>query len=99
MEARSESQYRTKVKLQAGCLSWVSVRGYAKPDIRSWSDSSEDGNGETFLNLTPRDLRGSAYSGRAKGGNDRSPMPTEKSDHLILVLKSGNADGAKEMTN
>ena len=99
MVARSESQHRTKVNLQAGYLPWVSVRGYATPDIQSWAGSSEGGSGETFLNLTPRDLSGSAPCGRTKGGNDRGPMSTEKSDHLIVVLKPSNAGGAKGMTN
>jgi hypothetical protein len=99
MEARSESQHRTKVNLQAGCLTWASERGRATPYIRSRSCSSGGGSGETFLNLTPRDLSGSAHRGRTKEGNDRGPMPTEKSDHPILVTKPSNAGGAKGMTN
>jgi hypothetical protein len=99
MEARSVLQHRTNVNLQAGWLSWVSVRGYAMPDFRSGTGSSEGGSGETFLNLTPRDLSGSAHRGRTKEGNDRGPMPTEKSDHPILVTKPSNAGGAKGMTN
>ena len=33
------------------------------------------------------------------GGNDRRSMSFEKSDHLIVVMKPGNAGGAKEMTS
>ena len=99
MEACSESQHRTKVNLPAGCLFWVSVHMNVTPDIRSRTDSSEGGSGEKFLNLTPRDLSGSATGGRTKGGNDRGPRPAEKSDHLIVVTKPGNAGGAKGMTN
>ena len=99
MEARSESLRRTKVNLQAGCLTRVSEPGRAKPDIRSGSNSSEGGRSETFLNLTPRDLSGSAQRGRTKEGNDQGPMPTEKSDHLIVAMKPSNAGGAKGMTN
>lgn len=99
MEARSESQPRTNVNLQAGWLSWVSVRGYVMPDFRSGTGSSEGGSGETFLNLTPRDLSGSDWFGRTKGGNDQGPMPVEKSDHLIVASKPSNAGGAKGMTN
>ena len=99
MEARSESQHRTKVNLQAGCLFWVSVPSNVTPDIRSGTGSSEGGSGETFLNLTPRDLSESATGGRTKGGNDRGPMLAEKSDHLIVAMKPGNAGRAKGMTN
>jgi len=99
MEARSESQHRTKVNLPAGWLTWVSKRGRATPNIRSRSISNEGGGGETFLNLTPGDLSGSANCGRTKEGNDRGPMPTEKSDHPIVVTKPSNAGGAKGMTN
>ena len=99
MEARSESQHRTKVNLHAGWLNWVSKRGRATPNIRSRSISNEGGGGETFLNLTPGDLSGSADCGRTEKGNDRGPMPTEKSDHLIVVTKPSNVGGAKGMTN
>ena len=103
MEARSESQHRTKVNLQAGCMSWVSVPGYAMPDIRSWTCSSEGGCGETFLSLTPRDLDRSSVSPRARGrvreGNDNDLTSIEKSDYPIVVSKPGNAGGAKGMTN
>jgi hypothetical protein len=87
------------VNLQAGCLIWVSVPSYVMPNIRSRSGSSEGGSGETFLNLTPRDLSESVVDGRIKGGNNQGPMPAEKSDHLIVVTKPGNAGGAKGMTN
>jgi hypothetical protein len=98
MEVRSASQHRTKVNLQAGCLIRVSVPTNVTPNIRSGADSSEGGSGETFLILTPRDLSESADGGRTKGGNDRGSMPAEKSDHLIVAPKPGNAGGAKGMT-
>ena len=99
MEACSESQHRTKVNLQAGWMFWVSTPGCVMPYIRSRASSSEGGSGEIFLNLTPRDLSGSALGGRTEGGNDRGLMPAEKSDHPIVVWKPGNAGGAKGMTN
>ena len=105
MEARSESQHRTKVNLHAGCLIWVSEPGRATPSIRSGSSSSEGGSGETFLNLTPRDLGRSSViprpkvCGRVHEGNDNGPKSTEKSDHPIVVTKPSNAGGAKGMTN
>lgn len=105
MEARSESQHRMKMNLQAGWLSWVSTPGVATPNIRSRAASSEGGSGETFLILTPRDLQRSPVSprpkawGRLNEGNDREPKSLEKSDHLIVVMKPGNVGGAKGMTN
>jgi hypothetical protein len=105
MEACSESQHRMKMNLRAGWMTWVSEPGRATPDIRSWSLSSEGGSGETFLNLTPRDLDRSSVSprpkacGRVREGNDNDPKSIEKSDHLIVVVKRSNARGAKGMTN
>lgn len=105
MEACSESQHRTQVNLQAGWSTWVSEPGRATPDIRSWSSSSEGGSGETFLNLTPRDLVRSTVSPRTRGcgrageGNDNGLKSIEKSDHPIVVTKPSNAGGAKGMTN
>jgi len=105
MEARSESLRRTKVNLQAGCLTRVSEPGRAKPDIRSGSNSNEGGRSETFLNLTPRDLDRSSGRPRPKArgtaheGNDKGLTSIEKSDHLIVATKPSNAGGAKGMTN
>jgi hypothetical protein len=66
------------------------------PDIQSWSYGSRGGGGAKFQDLTPGDLLGSAPCGRAarKGGS----MPEEKSDHLVVALKPGNAGGAKGVT-
>lgn len=105
MEARSESQHRMKMNLQAGWSAWVSCPEKATPNIRSRSISSEGGSGETFLILTPRDLQRSSVSprpkarGRVREGNDNDSKSLEKSDHLIVVTKRSNARGAKEMTN
>ena len=105
MEARSVSQHRMKMNLQAGWSSWVSKPVPVTPDIRSRPISSEGGSGETFLILTPRDLQRSSVSprpqawGRVREGNDNDSKSLEKSDHLIVVTKPGNAGGAKGMTN
>ncbi len=105
MEACSETQHRTRVNLQAGCLTWVSEPVRATPNIRSWSGSSEGGGGVKFLNLTPRDLGRSTVSprpkacGRVREGNDNDPNSIEKSDHLIVATKRSNVRGVKEMTN
>jgi len=99
MEAVSEPQHRTKVNLIAGCLAWVSAPAVTTPDIRPWPGSNRGGSGGTLLNLTPRDLHRSEWLGRARGGNDNGPMSVEKSDHPIVVLKPGNAGGAKGVTS
>lgn len=99
MEAVSEPQHRTKVNLSAGCLAWVSVPSNMTPGIRSLPGSSRGGSGGTLLNLTPRDLHRSELLGRADGGNDRRLMSVEKSDHPIVVMKPGNAGGAKGVTS
>lgn len=108
MEAVYESKHRTKVNLGTGYMGWVSVPGIATPNIRSFPWSRQGERGETLLNLTPRDLLrpGSSAenclatesSGKASGGNDNCLTLIEKSDHLIVVSKPGNAGGAKGVT-
>ena len=106
MEARSVPQHRTKVNLQAGWLAWVSVPQDVTPGIRSRPTGSGGGSGGTSLGLTPGDLERSERCDGSPtdlvglcGGNDRRPMPLEKSDHLVVVMKPGNAGGAKGMTS
>lgn len=105
MEAVSELQHRTQVNLIVGLLAWVSVPLYTTPNIRLRPGSSRGGRGSTLLNLTPRDLYRSTVSlrtracGRARAGNDNCPTPIEKSDHFVVVLKPGNAGGAKGVTS
>ena len=65
------------------------------PDIQSWQEGIEDGGGGKLLILTLRDLFGSTLVVGLNGGNDVRPKPEEKSDHLIVVTKPGNAGGAK----
>jgi hypothetical protein len=105
MEAVSVPQPRTQVNFYAGCLGWVSVPRITTPNIRSFPVSSGSECGGTYLNLTPRDLLRSGVllartrSGKACGGNNNRLTSQEKSDHLIVALKSGNADGAKGVTS
>jgi len=106
MEARSEPQHRTKVNLQAGLLVWVSGPSSVTPNIRSWPGGSGGGSGGTSLCLTPGELdRSERCDGSPTDpvglceGNDRSPKLIEKSDHLVVVTKRGNARGAKGMTS
>lgn len=108
MEAVYESQHRTKVNLGTGYMGWVSVRCITTPNIRSFPWSMQGECGETLLNLTPRELLRSGVSvgiyvptessGKANEGNDNCLTSIEKSDHLIVVSKPGNAGGAKGVT-
>ena len=108
MEAVYESQHRTKVNLGTGYVGWVSVRCITTPNIRSFPWSMQGECGETLLNLTPRELLRSGVSvgiyvptessGKANEGNDNCLTSIEKSDHLIVVSKPGNAGGAKGVT-
>jgi hypothetical protein len=99
MEAVNESQHRTIVNLCAGSLAWVNVPSNMTPSIRSWPGSSGGERGDTSPDLTPRDLPRSGPSGRACEANDARPMSWEKSDHLIVATKPGNAGGAKGVTS
>ena len=96
MEAASEPQHRTRVNSRAGRPVWVSVPRNATPGIQSRRDGIRSGSGGKSCVLTLGDLLGSARSGRAVG--DGGPMPGEKSDHPVVVMKPGNAGGAKGVT-
>lgn len=106
MEARSVPQHRTKVNLQAGMLTWASGPSSVTPDIRSWSGCSGGGSGGTSLCLTPGDLDRSRRCDDSPTdlvglceGNDCRPTSFEKSDHLVVATKPGNAGGAKGVTS
>jgi len=73
--------------------------GIATPDIQSRRDGIGGGNGGKLFVLTPGDLCGSAVSGRRREGNDALLMSAEESDHLVVVMKPGNAGGAKGVTD
>ncbi len=96
MEACSEPQHRTRVNSCAGRPGRVSVRASATPSIQSGQDGIGSGGGGKSCGLTLGDLQGSALSGRAV--RDGGTKPVEKSDHLIVALKPGNAGGAKGVT-
>ncbi len=98
MEALDAPQHRTKVKLRKAFDAWVSALPSATPDIQSRHRGSGDGGGGTLCVLTRGDLHRSMRCGRRGGGNDDPPTPVEKSDHLIVVMKPGNAGGAKGVT-
>ena len=98
MEALDEPQHRAKAKLRKAVDAWVSVPSNVTPNIQSRHRGTGDECGGTLSVLTQGDLHGSARSGRWEEGNDDPPKPMEKSDHLIVVMKPGNAGGAKGVT-
>ena len=99
MEARGEPRSRTQVNPRKAGPTWVSMPVIAMPDIQSRRDGIGGGNGGKLFVLTPGDLDGSAVSGRRREGNDALLTSVEESDHLVVVMKPGNAGGAKEVTD
>jgi hypothetical protein len=71
------------------------VRVNATPSIQSWQDGVGGGGGGKSFILTPRDLLWSG-DGRAQEGNDAGSMLEEKSDRLVVAMKTAKAVGAKE---
>ena len=98
MEAVGAAQHRTKVKLRKAPVVWVSMPANVTPNIQTRPGGIGDGSGAKLCVLTQGDLYVSALSGRAGGGNDDRPKHVEKSDHPIVVMKPGNAGGAKGVT-
>lgn len=98
MEALDEPQHRAKAKLRKALDAWVSVPPNVTPSIQSRHRGIGAGDGGTLCVLTQGDLLGSVRNGRRGGGNDDPPMPEEKSDHLVVAMKPGNAGGAKGVT-
>ena len=98
MEALDKPQHRAKAKLRKAIDAWVSAPSSVTPSIQSWHRGIGAGGGGTLCTLTQGDLHESAACGRRKEGNDDPPMLVEKSDHLIVVTKPGNAGGAKGVT-
>jgi hypothetical protein len=96
MEARGKPQHRMQVNLPAG---WPE-QGECAPshDARYPTVARtvlEAGAAGHCSFLPPEISTSPRECGRAFGSNDVRPMPVEKSDHLVVVLKPGNAGGAK----
>ncbi len=99
MEAVDESKHRMKVKFRKAAEPWVSAPPSVTPDIQSWFCGSGDGSVETLRELTQGELHGSAFAvGGEKETTTLRSLQVEKSDHLIVVMKPGNAGGAKGVT-
>jgi hypothetical protein len=98
VEARGEPRHRTQVKPCKAGPTWVSTPDSAMPDFQSRRDGIGDGGRGKLFVLTPGELGGAALCGGRRGGDNALPTPAEKSDHLVVALKPGNAGGAKGVT-
>jgi len=96
MEARGEPQHRTQVNLQAG---WSGQGKCAREHDARYPTVArpvvEAGAAGHCSSLPQEISTGPPRGGRGCEGNDAHPMPVEKSDHLVVVMKPGNAGGAK----
>ena len=94
-EARDELQHLTQVNPRKADLIKVSVPVNATPDIQPrsewyWGRWRQDID-HSYFKRSPQ-VR---FGGRVGEGNDDDPMPAEKSDLLIVVMKLAKASGAK----
>lgn len=96
MEVKRQPQHRTEGNSDAGRPEWVSMPRNTTPDIQSTRDGNRSGSGGKSCVLTRGGLFGSTFGGRV--GSNVDTTPEEKSDHLIVVMKPGNAGGAKGVT-
>ncbi len=94
MEARGQAQHRTQVKLRKAGLTWVSEQTITTPDIQLRQVGTGDGGGAKRFIFTLGDLPG---PGMTETLRLRGVVmgPWQKSDHLVVVPKPGNAGGAK----
>ena len=100
MEARDEPRYRTQVN---PCRGWPDLgeralqRDARYPTVVGLVVGAAIAGRDSSL---PQEISmGPRPGGRAYGGNDVRTTPMEKSDHLIVALKPGNAGGAKGVTS
>ena len=100
MEAGGVLQHRTQVNLRAGCGNLGKHAGQCDTlypiVVPGVVEAGAAGHSSTLLQEISVDP---VFAGTAQGGNDACWKPTEKSDHLIVVMKPGNAGGAKGVTS
>jgi hypothetical protein len=96
MEARGEPQHRTQVNPSAG---WPRQGECARQHDARFpivAGTVVGAGAVGHCSFLPQEIStGPPRGGRGLGGNDEHPMPVEKSDHLVVVMKPGNAGGAK----
>ena len=93
VEAVGEAQHRTKVNPRKAGHPWVSRLHSATPDIRSREASSGGGGGAKTCAPYPLRSPWIRTGGRTRGNSGTTFR--EKSDHLVVARKPGNAGGAK----
>ncbi len=100
MEARGQAWNRTQVNPRSGCQGLgkrASQRDARYPTEAPVVEGAAFMQSDSFLpqeiSIAPRRLDG--RRGNGCGGNDASVTAMEKSDHLIVAMKPGNAGGAK----
>lgn len=98
MEALGVAQHRTKVKLRKAVRTWASMPSNVMPYIQSWSLSTGDVCGVKLRVLTQGDLSRSAWAVGGVEATTSHRCRVEKSDRFIVVMKPGNAGGAKGAT-
>ena len=94
MEARGEPQHRTKVNPRKAGLSGQACTLTQRPVSnrgRTVVGAAAAGSHSSL----PQEISCGPQDGRAREGNDADSMPEEKSDRLVVAMKSVKADGAK----
>lgn len=100
MEAVCELEPGTQVNLRAGCGDLGEHAGQCDArypiEVPGVFEAGAAGHCSTLLQEISMDP---ATTGTAQGGNDACWKFMEKSDHLIVARKPGNAGGAKGVTS
>lgn len=104
MEARGQAWSRTQVNPRSGRLG-LGERAYQREArcptearmVQGAAFMRSDSSLPQEISMAPRPQGG--YRGNGCGGNDASVTAMEKSDHPIVVMKPGNAGGAKGVTS
>ena len=97
MEAGGEVLHQTQVNPRKAGLCWVRLPSKSKPDIQLCQDGS--GGGGSTKAFAPYPERSPLVRGSGRSGGNAGTMPLEKSDHLIVAGKPGDAGGAKGVTS
>lgn len=100
MEAGCEPQHRTQVNLYVG-FPVLGERARQRDALfPTVAVGVLEAGAVGHCSILPQEISiGPVRAGRTREGNDKRPTPMEKSDHLILASKLGNAGGAKGVTS
>jgi len=96
MEARGEPQHRTQVNPPAGLSEPGKCAREHDAQFPTVAGTVLGAGAAGHCFPLPHEISTSPPgSGRWPGGNNGHPKLGEKSDHLVVVMKPGNAGGAK----